>query len=229
MFNFFKKRSMPITETLDAMMNQQVDPQIEPSVDLTEDLTVTDFMLNDPAALGWTSVQEQQLLFSIMTFFCKENESILDVGCGRADLVKFADQYLNLPISLYKGIDINSNMINVARKKYTGVDVEVADIISYDTDKKYHWVMASGVFNLLEQDDMSDYLAKAVDKMYNICSVGVAFNLLTEMPSYLTEQEKQQMAVYTPGTWFEYFINRYKRVICRSDYMTGDATFFILK
>ena len=46
----------------------------------------SDYLLNASEIVGWSSTQEQELLFSALLLFYSPEMSILDAGCGRADL-----------------------------------------------------------------------------------------------------------------------------------------------
>lgn len=189
----------------------------------------SDYLLNSPEIVGWLSTDEQELLFSALLLFFKPSQSILDVGCGRADLFGYLSRMYDTDSINYKGIDFNPNVLEIAKQKYAGVAVETADILSIDKGADYDWVVGSGLFNLQDHADMTDYVSQCVDAMYDKAKVGIAFNLLTAIPNDMTEEDKAQLVQYQSGSWLEYFISRYGRVIARADYMLGDVTFIILK
>ena len=45
-----------------------------------------EYLFTDPRINGWPSVTEQELCFSGLLWLYKSTQSVLDVGCGRADL-----------------------------------------------------------------------------------------------------------------------------------------------
>lgn len=187
-----------------------------------------DSLMYDPAVLGWGSVDEQEALFAALMLYYQPGESILDVGCGRADLYDFVKRVYQSEF-VYTGIDYNPNIIEVAKAKYEGVNVEALDALSLSGSRKHDWVYASGLFNLRDHEDMLSYLMGVVDAMYNESKLGVAFNLMTMVPDGATEEERNQLTIWAPGLILDMLIQKYNKVLCRTDYMLGDATFLIIK
>ena len=186
-------------------------------------------MLNAPEMVGWLSVQEQEVLFDALLMFYQPGQSVLDAGCGRADLVSsLAARHIDGLVPLYKGIDYNENILNIARIKFPNVNVEAIDLLDFNEPETYDWVFASGMFNT-RMDNAIEYAQQCVDKMFESSKVGVAFNLLTGIPTDLAEEDKAQIIVWDSGAWLNYLVSKYTKVICRTDYMEGDTTFFIFK
>lgn len=188
----------------------------------------TDDLLNSPLIVGWLSTEEQELLFSALLLFYSPEQSMLDVGCGRADLFGYCNRLFGGTIP-YKGIDYNPNILNVAQQKYPGVNVEAVDLLNSESPETFDWVVGSGLFNLNDYEDMESYTKNVIDKMYEKSNFGVAFNLLTGVPDYLSDEDKAQLIVHDPSMWLNHLIEKYTKVICRADYMSGDVTFFIFK
>jgi len=182
-------------------------------------------LLNAPEIVGWSSKEEQETLFDAALWLASApGLSILDVGCGRADLyTKATEKGL-----VYKGIDYNPNIISIAQQKYPEVSVETLDVLDIDAGADYDWVVGSGLFNIAVKDP-ADYAQAVVAKMYDKAKIGVAFNLLTSIPEDIADEDKQQLVVWEPAAWLAYLELTYKKVICRTDYLEGDTTFYILK
>ena len=193
-----------------------------------------EYLFTDPKINGWPSVTEQELCFSGLLWLYKPTQSILDVGCGRADLYEFLRAiYTNNKIN-YIGIDSNANILQIAERKYPILQKRLinSDILSYDSEfinYEHDWVFASGIFNLQEHSDQIEYTKLVIDKMMQLAKVGIAFNLLTADLSSLSELDAKRYIQHDPAFWLDYLIKKYTRVISRSDYMKGDITFIILK
>jgi SAM-dependent methyltransferase len=182
-------------------------------------------ILNAPEIVGWASTEEQKTLFEAALWLASApGLSILDVGCGRADMFPLATQ----KGLIYKGIDYNPNIINIAQQKYPEVSVETLDVLGIDAGADYDWVVGSGLFNIAIKDP-ANYAQAVVEKMYDKAKIGVAFNLLTSVPEDIADEDKQQLVVWEPAAWLAYLELTYKKVICRTDYLEGDTTFYILK
>jgi len=249
---FLTKKPKVMTETLEEEILTEVDSeQTSPVVDDTlldfplmegsvneevesepieevEDVTSEEFreweMLNAPEMVGWLSTQEQEILFNALLMFFQPGQSVLDAGCGRADLFGL----IGPTVSLYKGIDYNQNILDIAKRKFADVNVEAIDLLDFNEPDTYDWVFASGMFNT-RMENAIEYSQQCVDKMYETAKVGVAFNLLTGIPEDLADEDKAQIIVWDSGAWLNYLIGKYNKVICRTDYMSGDTTFFIFK
>src|SRR5690242_20611090 len=76
-----------------------------------------------PESLGWGGGKERQFLrFKILCEIgIEKDDSILDVGCGFADLY----EYLTITgwSGRYTGVDINGKLLELAREVHNGVDV----------------------------------------------------------------------------------------------------------
>ena len=182
-------------------------------------------ILNAPEIVGWASKEEQEILFQAALWLASApGLSVLDVGCGRADMYPLAME----KGLVYKGIDYNPNIINVAQQKYPEVSVETLDVLNIDAGADYDWVVGSGLFNIAIKDP-ANYAQAVVAKMYDKAKIGVAFNLLTGIPEDIADEDKRQLVVWEPAAWLSYLELTYKKVICRTDYLNGDTTFYILK
>jgi len=193
-----------------------------------------EYLFTDPKINGWSSITEQELCFYGLLWLYNPTQSILDVGCGRADLYGYLRTiYTNNEID-YIGIDTNSNILQIAERKYPILQKHLinSDILAYNLefpDYKRDWVFASGIFNLQEHSDQIEYIKLTIDNMMHHANVGIAFNLLTADLSSLPELERTRWIQHDPGFWLDYLIKKYTKVISRSDYMKGDITFIILK
>lgn len=188
----------------------------------------TDDLINSPLVVGWLSTEEQELLFSALLLFYSPEQTMLDVGCGRADLFGYCNNLFGSVIP-YKGIDYNPNILNVAQEKFPGVVTEAVDILNLNSEEQFDWVVGSGLFNLNDYPDMETYAREVIDKMMSKANIGIAFNLLTGLPEYLSEEDKAQLVVHDPAIWLNYLIQTYTKVLCRADYMSGDVTFYVFK
>ena len=233
MFTQIKKLFTTKNEVMeiDQELNTSIlsDNTLEPSATPIENNT--DYLFTAPEIVGWFSTQEQEILFGALLLFYNKTQSILDVGCARCDLYGYMKR-LNLLTDagpLYKGIDYNQNLLNIASQKFENINVECVDILNDESNAKFDWVIGSGLFNVNNQSDMTSYAKQCIDQMYNKANVAVAFNLLTDYPEDLAQSDIEALYKHDAANWLSYLIDTYTKVICRADYMTGDVTFFILK
>lgn len=71
------------------------------------------------------------------------NQSILDVGCGTGALF---DYYLKNNAKSITGIDISDKMIDIAKAKYSNINLLCDDIISFNSRDKYDLIV---IYNTL--------------------------------------------------------------------------------
>lgn len=220
------EEDQPLRETYPASIEASPAFNSTAVEDLSEE--DPDYLLNSPEVCGWLSTEEQEQLFSALLLFYDPANSILDVGCGRCDLYDYIKDSFEVDTINYKGIDFNPNIINIAKQKYPDVNAEAVDLFDFK-DETFDWVVASGAFNLKDYENMYEYVERAIDEMYQKANIGVAFNLLTEIPDELTEEEKDILIDYDLGFWTNLLYKKYEKIIMRADYLKGDATFFIFK
>jgi SAM-dependent methyltransferase len=120
---------------------------------------------------GWSSREVQDLSYRSVEVMYSGN-NVLSVGCG------YGKYYGD-------GIDILPEMVEMAIKN--GLNVEVADIMTYKPKKDYDICIAVGTFNL--SDD--NYLYKAMGKMLDIAKEGIVVNMLWD-----NAKEKQPNLYY---------------------------------
>ena len=211
---------------MEELKEESVTPELPNLDDFSED-----YLFNAPEIAGWMSTNEQELLFSALLLFYSPSYSVLDVGCGRADLYGYLRRFFPDNDINYTGIDFNANMISVAERKYPVLADKLSgnDILTATTLDQHDWVFGSGLFNLNDHPDMFEYAKTIVDKMYENATVGVAFNLLTGLPADMNQSDIDQLIVHNTADWLNYLVSKYTKVVCRTDYMVGDVTFFIFK
>ena len=253
MFNFLKKKEeQSIPETLEEALKQESvnvsenDSELEtaslidfqaaetaPIPEVIPDDYPDEYLFNAPQIAGWLSTQEQELLFSALLLYYSPTQSVLDVGCARADLYGYLRRVFPEVEINYTGMDYNVNLLNIAKRKFPILSDKVIaqDILNSGSGEptQYDWVFGSGLFNLNDHPDMFLYATSVVDKMYENAKIGVAFNLLTGLPEDLAQSDIDQLIVHDPSKWLNHLIGKYGKVLLRSDYMAGDMTFVILK
>ena len=83
----------------------------------------------------------------------KENTKILDIGCGSGEI----NYHLALNGYDGKGIDISNGMINLAKEKlkdFKNWNFEVSSLMDYNDTEKYDLVIASGLIEYFEDEDL---------------------------------------------------------------------------
>ena len=97
------------------------------------------------------------LLYKQYRYFIPPDKKILEVGCGTGELLNA------LRPSLGIGIDISSQMIDIARHKFSHLHFYVGAIDDLDTTEKFDYVVLSGLLG--ELDDVQEFF-KQLRKFY---------------------------------------------------------------
>ena len=180
-----------------------------------------------PESLGWGGGKARQYLRfkTLLEIGIKNEDSILDVGCGFADMFEF----LNTTgwNGQYTGIDINSTLLEVAKNVHQQVDVRTINILNTDLDLKYDWVVSSGIFNAkLSFEDNLVYTRKMLRKMYDICNQGVAVDF---MSTYVDYQHPDAYHM-SPIDLIDFAKNELKtKLILRMDYLPYEYCIYLKK
>ncbi len=134
----------------------------------------------DPKTLGWGGGKERQWLrFKILTEIgIRENDSVLDVGCGFADLYGYLTE--NGWSGKYLGVDINPTLLESGRRQYPGVELRQADILCDSVENKFDWVIESGIFNAkLEYEHNLKYIENMMSRMFDLSVKGIACDFMS--------------------------------------------------
>ena len=193
-----------------------------------DNLQTTDdnYMLYSPHPVGYNSTSEQQYIFqNLLVGYNPKNYSILDIGCGRADLYGYLlESYDN--ILSYQGLDFNPTMSTLAKQKHD-VDITLGQFGIAEL-KPADWVVACGFFtsrrNETEDEDLQQ-LFKDVDKMYDLANSCVSFNLLSPIGNKIQEG----FFYVHPGLVMDMLIEKYRYVTVRNNYSNDVYTVTIYK
>lgn len=114
--------------------------------------------------------------------------SLLDVGCGFGGLLSYAKDYKSYDFDLeYTGIDVAENMIRWAKDNIDAAEFICGDVMQYAFDRKFDYVICNGILTQkldtpgLEMDQFASQLIRC---MFNICNVGIVFNVMTTKVNY---------------------------------------------
>jgi len=159
--------------------------------------------------VGWNSSFGQIKRFKIMLDIgVRNNDSIIDYGCGFGDLLKYMKKHAQYKNVKYFGVDINNDFINEAKNKYG--DNSFSVIKSYkDINETFDWFLASGVFTVYTSNvDMY----KTIDHFYKLVRKGISFNLLNGCDDKDDFSGDLNIRGYDKDRIYTYFKDKYKKV-----------------
>ena len=182
----------------------------------------------DSKGVDWNSKESQFLRFDKLSeaFLGNHSFSLLDYGCGTGTLVEYLESKEN--DFNYHGYDISEEMTRLAASKFISPKVTFSNTLP---DRKFDYVVASGLFNVKLQFDTKDwqnYILETLDSFNEISEKGFAFNVLT---SY-SDKEKQRADLYyaDPLELFDLCKRKYSRFVSLvHDYPLYEFTIIVRK
>lgn len=176
---------------------------------------------NDPRGVHWQNSDNQQKRFQILSQIGDLNgKSVLDVGCGFGDLYGFLVR--EGKSTEYSGIDIVSEFISAARRKYPNANFEEKDI--FDIEKQYDYVLASGALSF-KVENHHQYYEEMIRKMFEIAKIGIAFNML-DIKNHIDDAE---FASYDSNEIASFCKTLTPKVEVITDYLPQDFTIYMYK
>jgi SAM-dependent methyltransferase len=170
---------------------------------------------NQPEVVGWMDGSENALIRNTKLYEAgiKNEDSVLDVGCGVAHFYYFLEN--KGWKGKYLGVDPNEKAIKLIEDKIPSFCGTIDDIVGHS----YDWVLASGVFNLGLKEQHTKWTIK---NMIKVAKKGVIFNMLAapykddNYASYVPEEIKK---------WLEKFDHR--KINIMENYMDDNAEFTV--
>jgi len=149
--------------------------------------------------------------------------SILDVGCGTGGFYKFLkERHIDCA---YTGIDINANMIAIAKSNYPEIqnNLFVFDILEENVSKRYEYVISNGPLNLKYKGALNNTTtARLIERMYQIATIGFAIT----MTSALTQKPDKRTFYYDPLGVLEAMFHFCRNVKFDHTYLPHDFCIF---
>ena len=174
-------------------------------------------------AVGWLDGRANALRRNkvIFTAGIKENDSVLDVGCGVCHFYDYMWEHGWR--GEYLGIDPNKKALDLVREDIDTRCGTIEDINGQDHMLYWDWVVASGVFNIGLKEEHTYW---TIQNMIQHAKKGVVFNMLTypypdeQYEAYVPEEVKSKLMD----------MSKYTNIKIIEDYMpeeVSDAEFTI--
>ena len=138
-------------------------------------------------SLGWGKVPQKYRFQALLkNFQLSKIESILDVGSGLSDLYSYLKEIGWK--GKYYGIEIQPDLLEMAKKKYPTLSIRNLDILSNSFNEQYDLVIACGIFSeKLQYTDQFKYLQLMIEKMFLLSNVGVVADFLSDLVDFKNE------------------------------------------
>jgi SAM-dependent methyltransferase len=128
-----------------------------------------------PKAMQWKDYRSAALRYRAITAnITLGNKSIVDIGCGRGDLLPYLyDKSDNFK---YLGVDVNNKFIEIAKKRYEGHEFLVANPFEEGLKQKFDTVVLCGALNA-NKDGWLENRKHKIQKLYELANEAVVFNM----------------------------------------------------
>ena len=168
---------------------------------------------DDIRTLASGTEERRRIRFEVLTAVGVESRtSVVDVGCGFGDYFGYlVERGIDVD---YLGLDINPDLVKVARTKYPAARFEVRDI-QREPPPQADFVVSTSAFNLpLLHQDNYEFIAEMLRVMYGNARRGVAVDLLSTYVDYQSPHGFH----YAPERVLGLAKGLTKRVTIRHDY-----------
>lgn len=189
---------------------------------------------NTSLGVDWNSKASQYLRFEQLCKLVKRDDapfSILDYGCGYAELVNYITSEYGGRLFTYLGYDISEQMLQHARALFNHLE-HVTFLQTINDDEFSDYVVASGIFNvrldLANDEEWLNYILQTLCAFDHLGGKGFSFNALTK---YSDEAYMKNYLYYAdPLFLFDYCKRNFSRnVALLHDYDLYEFTIIVKK
>jgi SAM-dependent methyltransferase len=145
----------------------------------------------DPRTLGWDTRANQWARFAAAASAAAfGGRDVLDIGCGLGDFRVFLEEQ-GTPPAVYAGVDINDDLLDVARGRFPDSRFERRNVILQPYESPVCDVaLMLGLVNFRLSDiDNYEYAARAIDAAFGACREALVVEMLSarRTPDYPEE------------------------------------------
>lgn len=135
-----------------------------------------------PKSLGWDKGKQFLRFHQLTSDWDLSGASILDVGCGFGDFIKYL-RFLNTSDYSYNGIDMVGEFISEGKKLYSDENISLIqeDFLAYKFNDTFDYAIASGTFNLkIKGVNGYEYIYKNMKKMFELSSKAISIDFISD-------------------------------------------------
>jgi len=178
-------------------------------------------------AVAWFDKKTQEVRFFILSQIASHlnDSTILDVGAGLGDLYPFLkERYADFE---YTALEYHGPFVKLLKQKYPETKIIDNHFLNAPlADNSYDYVFSSGALTV-KSEDTKGIAQKCIQKMFNVCKKGAAFNMLSDLSDQKIDEHALQY--FSPTEIFTFAKTLTPFVTLRHDYMKGDFTIYLYK
>jgi 2-polyprenyl-3-methyl-5-hydroxy-6-metoxy-1,4-benzoquinol methylase len=145
-----------------------------------------------PQAVRWTPEGQRRRYETLLKIAGDiSGKKILDFGCGKGDLYGFIKER-DISIN-YCGIDVNENLIKLAKSKYPETEFIAVDLEESEFERVFDVIFICGVFNL-RIAGIEESMKNVLKKLFRLCKEALHVNFL----SYYIAQRNVELFYVKP-------------------------------
>jgi SAM-dependent methyltransferase len=161
-------------------------------------------------------------------------KTILDVGCGFGDIIKTLEQKAKKEMPTtprpfqYLGVDVVTEFINVAKKKYPKYKFSVRNYFEKPFKRNFDIILCCGALNSNFGEETMCFRKNAIKTMFKRCNYALSFNMAG---SYPPPQNTQNSTIYFANSLeiLKYCLSLTRKVIFRHHYRRNEFTIVMFK
>jgi SAM-dependent methyltransferase len=177
--------------------------------------------------VDWPNYDDTLKRYQVMLDIVTDNSSILDFGCGTAELYQYSLD-IDKPIN-YFGLDINLEFVEKSKEKFPNNTFYHKDILIDNNLPNFDYIVCNGTFTEkreLSYDEMWEFFTNTIKKLWEKCDTGIAFNLMSKHVDW--ERDDLFHVSLDELGWF-LKDNLSRNFIIRNDYGLYEYTTYIYK
>lgn len=131
---------------------------------------------------------ERMLALTELGIPFRDRATLLDAGCGFGSLLDLIRERA-MPLD-YHGVDMCESMIASASNKYPDDRWSTGDILQFNPAEKYDYVVCNGILTQKLNASilsMNEYAKNLITKMFELCSIGIAFNVMSTHVNFMAD------------------------------------------
>jgi SAM-dependent methyltransferase len=163
--------------------------------------------------VDWKDEATAQLRYENMASLFRGAEprpSVLDVGCGYGGFL----QSLKASGSdvAFTGLDLCHGAIEKAKQSHPESEWIEGDFLSWTPPSSFDYAVCNGIFTqklASSHQEMDAYFESVTKKMFSLCRVGIAFNVMTTHSNFQVDN----LYYRNPSEMFEYCVRHFSRFV----------------
>ena len=173
----------------------------------------------------FTPGRKQNVRFNVIKEIgLSSTDSILDVGCGFGDPLKYLKRVIDYK-GKYTGIDITPEFVSACLSLNPDIDFRLLDILQEEIHEQWDFVVLTGTLNINIGEIHTEFVRQMITKMFNLSKKGVSIDFV----STYGDNRNENIYRADPCEIFSFCKSLSRRVSLRNDYLPWEFAIYIFK